>query len=88
MSDIEWRELPEAGHRESAPIAALLKDRPGQWALIQSGSAGTISGTAAGIRTGRVKAWQPGSFEAVTRSGENGLRDLYARYVGENGEHA
>jgi hypothetical protein len=39
------------------------------------------------IKNGELKAYRPaGSFEATTRkNGER--RDIYARYIGENGEH-
>lgn len=69
---------PGAKHRD---IAAALKARPNEWALIlPDRSASTVQA----ITSGRNAAFQPpGSFEAVSRSRKNGRADIYARYVGE-----
>ncbi|WP_413800117.1 hypothetical protein [Streptomyces iranensis] len=69
-------------------IAAALKERPGEWAVVQrSVSAAGAGSTAQAIRTAKLAAYAPaGSFEAVSRTvkGENGDGEhrIYARFVG------
>lgn len=62
-------------------IAAQLKDRPGEWALILE----NVSPSAAGnIRRGMTRAYRPaGSFETAARKSAGGKADIWARYVGE-----
>jgi hypothetical protein len=68
-------------------IAAELKARPGEWAIVRENVTSNISTY---IRRGGSAAFVPaGSFEATARrNGTPGRVDIYARYVGENGEHA
>jgi hypothetical protein len=91
MTELEWREPPPSRRGKhsagkGAATAAALRQRPGVWARIsQDGN----SGTAIAIKSGKASAFSPGgSFEAVTRKRPDGNFDIYARYVGENGEHA
>jgi hypothetical protein len=76
-----WRRGPSAKH---VTIAKALRAVPGAWALVQTGVTRSM---AVWISKGRGTAYRPaGSFEATARM--NGDRyDIYARYVGENGEH-
>ena len=75
---------PRKQSRHTA-VAAQLKENPGKWALleeVQTRSSATM------IRRGNHKAYQPdGSFEAVAQARSDGAYDVYARYIGENGEH-
>ena len=93
MSDLEWREPPtvsSGGKPAKIALAAIaLREHPGQWALI-TGDSGLSNRTYASyIKTARITAWRPaGSFDAVSRKRPDGQFDIYARYVGENGEHA
>jgi hypothetical protein len=87
MADIEFVEPPGSGratryrHRE---IAEALKAKPGVWARVLTDVSRIYT-----TRIGQAHAheYRPaGSFEATAR--RNGDRfDIYARYVGENGEH-
>lgn len=79
----EWGEPPagrKGGGRAHAPIAVVLKSKPGEWARVGDYDSARISSQMAYvIRTGRLAAYAPaGSFEAVGRLGE-----VWARYVGE-----
>lgn len=81
MTDIQFGGLPQSLRGFSiSPWAAALKERPGEWAKIQTYSnAGTASKAANNIRKGIVSAYRPaGSFEATIRG-----CDLWARYVGD-----
>jgi hypothetical protein len=92
MTDIEWREPPpdgrgnngrQGGHEKHAAIAAELQSRPGEWAQIAADTSSSYG------RLRRYRAYQPASaFEIVGRQSRLGHWDVYARYVGENGEHA
>jgi hypothetical protein len=89
MADIEFVDPPPAsrGNRATSrhnEIDNALRARPGEWARVMTGVAANGSSY---IRYARTLAYAPaGSFEA--RAVKNGERhDIYARYVGENGEH-
>jgi hypothetical protein len=87
MADIEFMDPPGKTPRGPAPhreIAEALKARPGLWARVLEDVAQSTPGL---IRNGLLVAHRPaGSFEATAR--KNGDRwDIYARYIGENGEH-
>lgn len=71
-------------------IAAVLRDRPGEWARVRTGTTrSSVDACAHQIRTGRLVPYGPArSFEAVARTMENGQYVVYARYVGEDGEYA
>jgi len=66
-------------------IAQQLKDNPGQWARIDTrGTQPAARSFAFHVRNGTSRAFQPaGAFEATVRN-----QDIWARYVGETGEHA
>jgi hypothetical protein len=84
--DMEWG-APPVQHRKGRPpsekwatIADNLKTRPGEWAIVAKDVSPT---TAALIRDGRLKAFQNGTWEAVSRGTEgNRAKEIYARYVG------
>jgi hypothetical protein len=59
--------------------AAMMVKNPGQWYEVkQCPTSGAAATSARLIRTGSMKAFQDGGFEAVSRSGI-----VYARYTGE-----
>jgi hypothetical protein len=87
MADIEFVDPPAQGRRIKHPHAAIvqaLKARPGTWARVITDAPHSITDR---MTRGELKPYRPvGSFEATAR--KNGDRwDIYARYVGENGEH-
>jgi hypothetical protein len=63
---------------EHAAIAAALKANPGRWALILRG---VNRSTAGNIKSGMIKAYPRGEFEARS-NGTDAAADIYARYVG------
>lgn len=69
------------------PVARALRARPGQWAVI---GRDIPTGILTTINRGQLKCFQPeGAFEAVSRNHTARWQaDVYARFVGENGEHA
>jgi hypothetical protein len=92
MTDIEFVEPPVVRRlrpgRGPSPkhvaIVEALRATPGEWALVLRGA---TRSAATEISHGTLLAYRPaGSFEATAR--KNGDRhDIYARYVGEDGEH-
>ena len=89
---LEWetptpKSAPKVRGSKWDPIARALRQRPGQWAVIGRDTPTSIVTT---IRNGQLKCFKPkGAFEAVTRNHTSRWQaDVYARYVGENGEHA
>ena len=76
---------PHSTHRSGkhAGIAAKLRARPGEWALILRAASPTI---AEQIRKGGLVAFRPaGAYEAVSRRNGNASAkrvEIYARYVG------
>lgn len=90
---IHFEEPPARAHRalvtKHEAIAAKLKKRPGQWALIEVyttlSSANSIGYM---VRTGKTRAYGPrNSFEAVSRT-RGRKYGVWARYIGEHGEYA
>lgn len=89
MSVIRWEDPPPVSSRIPGrptvadwwTIAAQLRDRPKEWAVVCEG---TLSESyPARIRQGIIAAFKPaGSFDAVARNA-SGVYLLYARYVGE-----
>ena len=62
-------------------IASELRGRPGEWALVMEGVAGSSPTM---IRTGAIRAYTPaGAFDATARKRPDGKFDVYARFVGE-----
>lgn len=87
-AEIEFRDPPPDGRSSMdwEPIAEALRGRPGEWALVRTKSGASQAGA---INNGRVAALRPiGAFRAISRSDGDGTCDIYARYVGETGEHA
>ena len=77
------REDPPAQRRTGKydDVADQLVADPDNWYRIATGA--TTGGLAAGINKGAIRAFQPaGSFEAVSRSQEDGV-SIWARYVGD-----
>jgi Tfp pilus assembly protein FimV len=65
-------------------IAAALRERPGEWAMVSTQASPSAAGY---IRHAKGASYAPaGSFEATARKNDKKW-DIYARYVGENGEH-
>ena len=87
MTDIKWQAPPRSATRavvDWAPIAAALRSRPGEWALVRQNAPHSTDGNS--IKTGRLAAFRPaGSFEARTHTVGAGRFDVYARFVGEGG---
>lgn len=84
---LEWTTPPPAafyrgGNTFYTEVADLLRDRPGQWALVPRDFASVESAknAAATIRAGRNKAMPPGEFEAVADG-----KTVYCRYRGGKG---
>ena len=61
-----------------------LLDHPGKWAIVHTGrSKASASSLAYHIRNGSSASYRPaGAFEATVRD-----KEVYARYVGPDGEH-
>lgn len=68
----------------NARTAELLRDLPGEWAIVTTRATGNRAHTYAyGIRTGALHAYRPaGAFEAKART-VDGEHRVYARYVGD-----
>jgi len=70
-------------------IAAALRGNPGKWAKILTQVPNTIAGN---IRRGGYKDLPVGQFEAVSRNTttasptQTPRADIWARYIGPNGE--
>jgi hypothetical protein len=80
---MEWKDPPLDHWNMNGPwldIAAELKARPNEWALIiHYDDLGRAANLASTIRHGHNNAWRPRlTFEARSRQG-----DVYARYIGE-----
>jgi len=88
--DLEWEQPPPTAARRGSKwdaTAAALKNKPGKWACIGRDVPTTIVTT---INRGELRCFKPaGSFECVTRNHTSRWQaDVYARYVGEQQEHA
>lgn len=82
MTEIVWQDPPPMpGARGQYPaIAAALRARPGEWALVRSDVSEAIAWQ---IRRGVIQAFlPPGTFEARSVITEGRKADIYARYVG------
>lgn len=63
-------------------VKAALKARPGEWAIIHR----TAN---SGFAFNAAKSHRGFAFTARTNPGDDGMKyDVYARFVGEDGEHA
>lgn len=87
MNEIVFEDPPRGGrgYIKHAPIAAALREKPGQWARVASyATLRHTSHVAYLMRSGRLKAYMPaGTFEAMGRT-VDGVHAVYARYVGED----
>ena len=84
--ELTWEDPPADGRRDSRQsvfwhdVAAGLRSHPGAWAMV-----GRFSPTTAmNIKSGALKAFPRGEFEAVSRNTrqDDAKADIYARYVG------
>lgn len=85
MNGIAFGELPprSAAYTKHAPIAAELREHPGQWARIaRYAQASTAQQVAYKIRHAHLKSYAPaGAYEAEwRREGAGGA--VWARYAG------
>ncbi|MEU5683635.1 hypothetical protein DEJ48_36885 [Streptomyces venezuelae] len=71
-------------HHATYETAAALRDRPGEWAHVDTHpNSNRASNQAHRIRTGKLAAFRPaGAFEATIRTDDDEAIDVYARYVG------
>jgi hypothetical protein len=92
---IRWEEPPPSDTRggptrynplsKYLPLAAELRRRPGDWALVYEGVKSHATSLANIIRYGIGGAFIPGGdYEAVTRTRDRVTR-TYARYLGDVG---
>ncbi len=87
---LKWGDPPKGITTREAnnAIAAQLRSRPGEWALIRvydEDQRHLAYGYAQSIRDGRTVAFRTGTFEAVGRriSDSKGRSGVWARFVGE-----
>lgn len=86
MDAIKWG-APPVRERKGRPlskkwlsIAEQLKTNPGEWAVVAENVSPSY---AALIRSGGLRAFESGKYEAVSRGIENNrAKEIYARYVG------
>lgn len=87
MSEIVWEEPPSwsggKGQFDWAAVAALLRRRPKEWAIVRvMADSMRSTQTAHYIKSGKLAAFRPaGDFEARARCVDGEYR-VYARYVG------
>ena len=86
---MEWNDPPALKRKASKwePVALALRANPGKWAkIVTEGN----TGVSVSIRQGELRCFKPaGSFEVrVANMSGVWVGDVYARYVGENREHA
>ncbi|MEV0445523.1 hypothetical protein AB0I84_08890 [Streptomyces spectabilis] len=77
--------LPDKRHsHETHETAAALRDRPGEWAHVDTHpNSNRASNQAHRIRTGKLAAFRPaGAFEATIRNDGEDVINVYARYTG------
>ncbi|MFE4869443.1 hypothetical protein [Streptomyces sp. NPDC056682] len=75
-----------ARSKEAHDTAQALRERPGEWAHIETlGNLNRATNLAYRIRTGRHAAFRSvGTFDATARLGDDGTASVYACYVGTN----
>ncbi len=88
-SVVRWKNPPASRPStlgfDSHAIAAALRSCPGVWALVLERGNSSYVGQITKGRSGT--AFRPaGTFEATSRW-DNGVCNIYARYVGERGEY-
>ena len=90
-TEVQFGELPPRRGRarvSHAIVAAQLREKPGQWALVDRRSTANLAASSAyNIRHAEVKWYEPaGSFESTSRvavDGESTEYQVWARFVGE-----
>lgn len=66
------------GRQDYIDAAALLKQNPGKWALLEQRASNQLAaGVASRIKTGYIPSFRDGVYEAASRGG-----DVWVRYVG------
>jgi len=85
---MEWKDPPGASWGLTEEAAALRR-RPGQWAVvIVHPNREKARRQRERIVNGSAVPFRPqGSFETTLRDCEDGTVELYARYIGEEGEY-
>lgn len=72
------------------PVADELRERPGEWGVVHEGPVpasgkGSANALSTHIRMGALRPFAPaGDFDAVARV-KDGVRTVYARYLGDGG---
>lgn len=83
MTDVQWEEPPARkcnARKDWASIAAQLRSRPGQWAVIDTDAAVSA---AANFRRGVNRSFPVGDFEFRAHgTNNNRVEKIYARFVG------
>jgi hypothetical protein len=93
LTRIRFEEPPAKGaatgrKTKHQKIADKLRKNPGQWALLGSYETVTSANSIAYlIRKGKIAAYPEGHYDSVSRT-VGSDHCVYARYLGENGEHA
>ena len=90
LTVLRWDTPPPAQHPQTPrtgsifdDVAAELRDMPRTWGVIFEARSNRASGMASNINNGVYPCFRPhGSFQAVARM-RDGVRTVYARYVGE-----
>ncbi|MEU7576789.1 hypothetical protein AB0B50_04205 [Streptomyces sp. NPDC041068] len=80
-----FQPLPNRRHpHDTYETAAALRDRPGEWAHVDTHpNSNRASNQAHRIRTGKLAAFRPaGEFEATVRNNGEDVIYVYARYIG------
>lgn len=79
----------KSGKGKHADIAEQLRAAPGEWAHIDTRPSGSAAACMAyQINTAYYKAYAPkGAYEAAART-VGGKHQVWARYIGEDGEYA
>jgi len=87
-AEIEWSDPPTSSrdNRNWPQIAAALRLRPNEWAIVEKPATAYQAGQlAANIRRGKVGGVRPDEdFDAMSRKVDGEYR-VYARYVGGGG---
>ncbi|MER6360074.1 hypothetical protein [Kitasatospora sp. NPDC001527] len=81
---VEFLGPPPAAESKHSRIAAALRARPGEWAVVQRATTIARAASAAqAIRSAKLAAYGPaGLFQAVSRT-VDGEHRVYARFVGD-----
>lgn len=91
VGDLTWQNpgRARAGQVDHQGVAEALVAKPGEWLRVSSYRTRSSAGSMAySIRIAKLNVYAPaGSFEAVSRA-DGGEFWVFARYVGQDGEHA